>query len=85
MTVEELKAEAEKLGYNIIKKPENYIPCPVCGKNNRRWFWTTEGNQGIECRNCKLFVIAPKDGHRVTESYMKRLWNEMARSFKEGD
>ena len=36
MTLEELKAEANKLGYGLIKK-KPYIPikpCPVCGKKS---------------------------------------------------
>ena len=38
MTVEELKIEANKLGYNIIKKPEpkeKKLPC-ICGRKKHR-------------------------------------------------
>lgn len=36
MTVDELRAEAKKLGYNIIKvkKPEKLLPC-TCGSKRR--------------------------------------------------
>ena len=31
MTIEELKIEADKLGYNLTRKPESIklLPCPV--------------------------------------------------------
>lgn len=46
MTLEELKTEANKLGYSLIKK-KPYIPikpCPVCGKKGTSvWY----GQRGV--------------------------------------
>ena len=39
MTFEELKAEADRQGYRLIKK-QNYISlnrCPLCGKKPKLW------------------------------------------------
>ena len=41
MTVEELKAEAEKQGYKLVKvaSPIRILPCPVCGcKKTEEWY-----------------------------------------------
>lgn len=38
MNVEELQAEAKKLGYRLTKipqKPVRLLPCPICGKMPR--------------------------------------------------
>lgn len=46
MTLEELKTETNKLGYNLIKK-KSYIPikpCPLCGKKSTNvWY----GQRGV--------------------------------------
>lgn len=36
MTLDELKAEAKKLGYYLVKNTPkiSLLPCPICGKNN---------------------------------------------------
>ena len=58
MTLEELKAEANKLGYSLIKK-KPYIPikpCPVCGKKcTNLWYGT--GGKGT-MRQCSFEVAA---------------------------
>ena len=41
MTLEELRVEAEKLGYKLVKIPEKVklSPCPVCGsKHTSVWY-----------------------------------------------
>lgn len=55
MTLEELKAEASKLGYSLIKK-KPYIPikpCPVCGKKCTN-LWYGVGGKGTmrQCSFC---------------------------------
>lgn len=47
MTLEELKAEANKLGYSLIKKkPYTPIkPCPVCGKRGTSVWYGQDGTQ----------------------------------------
>ena len=72
MTVEELKAEAAKLGYNIIPKrtPPKKIPC-VCGANNRTKWWTATGIC-FECNNCHK---RSPEGETEYDAVVK--WNEM--------
>lgn len=76
MTVEELKEEANKLGYNIVKKPERYIPCK-CGTNSRHWIWK-DGFQGLRCSKCGFEVIS-HDNRRVNQNKMRELWNDVLR------
>ena len=72
MTVEELKAEAAKLGYNIIPKRTmpRKTPC-VCGANDRTTWWTHDG-VFLECNNCHK--RSPKG---KTEYDVIIKWNEM--------
>lgn len=73
MTVEELKAEAKALGYNIIKiqKKEKLLPC-ICGSNRRSW-WHHAGTRSItlECNRCGIKVTG-KD-----EAEARHNWNLM--------
>lgn len=52
MTIEELKIEADKLGYNLTKKPENIklLSCPVCGSKTTSE-WSGGGKYIRRCRN----------------------------------
>ena len=72
MTVEELKAEAKKLGYKIIPVSESIklLPC-VCGCKRRTHWWTVKG-MFYQCNQCGL--KAPI-GENETEA--KKLWNKM--------
>jgi len=50
MTVKELKDEAKKLGYNIIKKKE-YIPHKRCKCGKRASIWYVVGNKyQVRCK-----------------------------------
>lgn len=71
MTYEELKTEANKLGYKLIKitEKEKLIPC-ICGYNRRdHTFSWVNGHDlyGLKCRNCGFHV----------ESYHERSLNEI--------
>ena len=72
MTVNELKAEAKKLGYNLIPIQENikFLPC-VCGYNRRSHLITRTG-EFYECQKCG---IQSPEGKNETEA--KKLWNKM--------
>lgn len=77
MTVEELRAEAKALGYNIIKIPppkEKLLPC-VCGCTRReRWWGTHDYNQTIfRCRKCG------REASGENERKARHNWNEMVR------
>lgn len=72
MTIEELKAEADKLGYRLAKKQEyvRLAPC-VCGYSSRTRWWTSDGSL-YECNHCGR---ASSVGS--TEAEAKTNWNKM--------
>lgn len=73
MTVEELKKEAAKLGYSIIKKQEyiRFKPC-ICGCNNRKHWYSYGNSVFFECTNCGL-----KSPIGLDEKEAKLNWNKM--------
>ena len=75
MTVEELKIEAAKLGYYLIKKPDKYIPC-TCGANSRR-FRYINNKPTLTCSKCGYRFIPDKEfpNFRGIEGKMRDLWN----------
>lgn len=72
MTLDELKAEAEKLGYALIKKSESIkmLPC-TCGCK-RRTEWFCKGQTFYSCNRC-----GKKSSRSNTVRGAKRAWNEM--------
>ena len=72
MTYEELKAEAKRQGYNLIKAKPNIkmIPC-ICGRNSRSVWHSPEGYY-LECRGC-----GKQSGIGVSERQAREMWNEM--------
>ena len=78
MTVEELKAEAKRLGYNIIKKPESVklLPC-VCGhKRVEQYYKHIQGKKKESghfywCQWCGREAEVGK-----TKIEAKKRWNE---------
>ena len=85
MTLEELEAEAEKLGYKVVKKPVpegRKYPC-TCGS---RKFWTIRPNAlgqeaYVQCRICKKTgpIIKRKlcDSKDEVVARAVKAWNEM--------
>lgn len=89
MTIEELRVEAGKLGYNLTKKPEaiKMLPCPVCGsKTTSEWF-----GSGGYIRRCRNWQAEPDSSFQVrgtrkictfegapadTAKQAKRNWND---------
>ena len=72
MTLEDLKTEADNLGYRLVPKRANIklLPCS-CGCNRRTTWWTYDG-LFYECKNCgKRSAV----GGNSNEA--KRLWNQM--------
>lgn len=69
MTFEELKAEADRQGYNLIKRHKyiKLLPCKECGRKPKQW----SGYGGIfykcDCGN-------ESEQHK-RETQAKRLWN----------
>ena len=76
MTLEELKSEANKLGYNLVKKREyiKFLPC-TCGCN-RREHWV---RSYIDSDEIKVLLVCAKCGREVDGKNLdaaKRAWNE---------
>jgi len=78
MTFEELKAEAKRQGYHLIKCREriNLLPC-TCGCNRRNHWSKIKDNQtfaGLECIRCgrkvwgKDTLDARKNWNKVIEA-----------------
>lgn len=78
MTYQELKVEADKLGYNLVKKQKSIklLPC-ICGSKRRSMWITTirdtrEVQRILACAKCGM--KAPP-GNTVQEA--KENWNKM--------
>ena len=78
MTLEELKLEADKLGYKLVKKQKSIklLPC-ICGSKRRTmWITTAGGTKGVQrilaCDKCGM--EAPP-GNTIQEA--KGNWNKM--------
>lgn len=76
MTVEELRAEANALGYNIIKKPEplpKLLPCSCGSVRRERWVGTGSYNKVIiRCSRCGKMAYG-KNERKAREN-----WNKIA-------
>lgn len=77
MNLEELKAEAAKLGYNLVKK-QPYIKLShcTCGeKKPSELFYYTEENGEMrfyKCDNCGLSALPAKTDRQAREN-----WNQL--------
>ena len=81
MTFEELKAEATKQGYNLVKKP-TYIPmakCPCGAKLSIKAKWTVYGN-AYYCIKCGLESNPSK-----TQKGARENWNKAVETYKSID
>lgn len=74
MTFEELKAEAEKQGYKLIKNKKyvKLLHCPNCGKAPSGWRSLRNGNWSYMCECGER-----AEGAR-TKTEARRLWNDYA-------
>ena len=82
MTFEELKAEAARQGYNLIKKHRyiSLLKCPDCGQKPCQWHDAVSGMIGFSCY-CKK-----KDIHwRKSERYARIAWNESVSTEEQED
>ena len=80
MTLEELKAEAKRQGYKLIKaKTPRFERC-LCGHNVHQWCSGPEGWM-VYCKHCGLnSPWAAKNKTAVIEA-----WNEMIRARRRGE
>ena len=76
-TVKELKEEADRLGYNIIKKSESekLLPC-VCGCNQRSHLFNPEFKI-LKCKRCGLEAFVNKN---ASEIELKKEWNRTVKT-----
>ena len=79
MTLDELKVEAKKQGYRLVKIPERItlLSCPVCGsKKTSQWY----GYFGrfYRCDNCNF---AGSSAKTIREARKK--WNDAVAKYKE--
>ena len=77
MTIEELKEEARKLGYDVVPKREyeRLLPC-TCGHNRRERYYCNSAS------GTYVKLVCARCGRRVegkTESEAKRNWNKTMR------
>ena len=64
MTLEELKAEAKRQGYKLIKaKRPRFEPC-LCGHNDHQWVSGPEG-WAVYCKHCGLYGPWAKKSHNA--------------------
>lgn len=71
MTLEELRIEADRLGYRLVPK-NTYIkilPCRKCGKKGVE-YWTKNRGEFCKCKGCGVESSVGR-----THNEAKRLWN----------
>ena len=80
MTYEELKEEAKKQGYRLIKDTPNekLIPC-ICGCNKRIRWYNTDGQVSLECARPMCDIRSP---WADSEREVRHKWNETIRNLK---
>lgn len=79
MTLEELKNEADKYGYKLVKK-NSYIkilPCPVCGKKSTHIRFNLGGEYLKVCSICGF-----KGNISKTKRDVNKSWNDAVNQFK---
>ena len=77
MTVEELKIEAAKLGYNIVPKPPKQIkliPCECGRKQFDRWY--TPQGMIFRCPNCGRHSEPANSERKARENWNRMVENE---------
>lgn len=80
MTLEELKIEANKLGYSLVKKSKNItlLPCPICGKKRtHEWYDAYIGHRFRSCSKCDF-----TGGYGKTRGEAKKKWNEAVSAYE---
>ena len=80
MTLDELKAEAKKLGYHLVKNTPkiSLLPCPIGGRKlTYEWQNCVTGKFFRQCKCCESF-----DGYGAKTSNGAKLgWNEAVKKY----
>lgn len=72
MTLEELKAEAKRQGYKLIKDKRPRFERCLCGHNVHQWHYH-KGKTWVTCKICGLQSLPAEGG----ESQAIEMWNRM--------
>lgn len=82
MTVKELKVEAKKLGYLLIKIKEKVLqfPCPVCGKKNTTT-WYIMGGDGGSYKQCNGCGFKGFPSEKNSDESVKEAWNKAVEAY----
>ena len=78
MTLEELKAEAKRQGYKLIKAKRPRFELCLCGHNVHQWCSRTGMKRMVYCKHCGLESPWIKGGNAA----VIEAWNEMIREKK---
>lgn len=73
MTLKELKEEARRQGYYLVKAENPYEklkPCVICGNNRRDHFKTKDAKVAMRCTKCGFTVLG------TSERAIHKKWNE---------
>ena len=74
MTMEELKAEAKRQGYKLIKDENIQVEPCLCGGTRREWWSGPEGHK-VVCLRCGL--ESPWVPRSKGKNGVKKAWNAM--------
>jgi hypothetical protein len=78
MTIEELRVEALKLGYTLVKgEPPKFGSCPKCGYTGKCTRGRGDNNVWRECNRCHFRVTVSTEGikeYRANDR-LKVEWN----------
>ena len=77
MDIEELKEEAKKLGYNLIKKKPyvKLLPCPCGNKNSVYFDYTKDWQKYATCSKCGFVGSPAKRIYEARENWNKAVQN----------
>lgn len=73
MTIEELKAEADAIGYKLVKKspPMPKLSKCKCGRRPHKWY--TSKGMFFRCEHCDIEGNVGKNRRKAVEAWNKRM------------
>lgn len=83
MTLEELKIEAKKHGYHLVKDRQTVrlLPCPVCGaKRTIEWISMNGKGYSRACAKCDF-----QAEWRKTKTEARESWNKTVLEYLKGE
>lgn len=79
LTLEQLRADAEEFGYNLVQKPKKItlLPCPLCGRTRGAADWY-DAKRHDWYRACKCGF---QGKHAIGKNKIKMAWNEAVEEY----